>query len=448
MILIKTLSFFLLLPCLHVVMKLIKKKEINFFDLILIFTTLYFAFIPLKSNQSVFDSIGRINDDTSIIVFLYLLFFFLTLLICSHFLEKKINTPINLTFFLKHFPTIKSNLWLNMILIFIPVFSLYYYIPQMSLISSFSEIQKDGVDMSYEASSMVKFFSSIFSVSLILSLLILFQNINKRKFEISNLISVILFLINLLLLSRRQLILYFLFAAILFYSFNRELINKKFLIYLTGFGLFIYFVYFPFYNIIRRTPVEFQFDSPITSLIAIYEYGIDSYTDASGDASELTEEREIGLYRAVYWLAQNDTENDISWGKVTLAAIDHAIPKIINPGKGLGSEVILQNRMNTANDSADSVLLLAFADFSILGSVLAVLIYYVVYRMWLLISNGFRFFFDESIVSYYFAFFLFKMSFSIEQKLDGILADTVAYFLVCILIISAHKGKLIRMEKS
>lgn len=447
MTLIKILSLILLLPSIFVVTKVFNKKDLNFFDFLLIFNTLYFVLIPLKSNQIVFDSIGRISAETSLIVFFYLFLFFISLLIASYYLNNNALTPLNITNYLKNYPTVNLSLGFYIVLIAIPIFSILYYVPKISVIDSFSEIRENNTNVSYEASSMVKFFSSIFSVSLIVALLIFFQNIKKKNFQILNLISLVIFLVNLLLLSRRQLLLYFLFAAILLYSFNRELINKKLIFYVCSFGMFMYFIYFPFYNIIRRTPVEFKFSSPITSIIGIYEYGVNNFEESREDSAESTDSRAIGLYRALYWLARSDSENDITWGTITLAAIDHAIPRIINPGKGLGSEGILQRRMNTSNDSADSILLLAFADYSILGSIITLLIYYLVYRIWLLISKGYKFSFGPSIVSFYFVFFLFRMTFSIEQKLDGILADTVAYILVSALIVSLHKLKMIKLEK-
>ena len=447
MTLIKIFSLILLLPSIFFVTKLIKKEDLNFFDFLLIFNTLYFVIIPLKSNQVVFDSIGRLSKETSFTVFLYLFFFFISLLIASYYLNNKSYTVLNITKYLKNYPTVNLSFSLNIILIVIPIFSLLYYVPKISVIDSFSEIRENSANVSYEASSMVKLFSSIFSVSLIIALLIFFQNIKKKKFQVSNVISLLIFLVNLLLLSRRQLLLYFVFAAILLYSFNRELINKKFIFYVFSFGMFMYFIYFPFYNIIRRTPVEFKLSSPIVSIIGIYEYGVNSFEESREDSAESTDSRAIGLYRALYWLARSDSEDDITWGAITLAAIDHAIPRIINPGKGLGSEELLQRRMNTSNDSADSILLLAFADYSILGSIITLLIYYLVYRIWLLISNVYKFSFGTSILSFYFVFFLFRMTFSIEQKLDGILADTVAYILIGAIIVSLHKLKMIKLEK-
>ncbi len=45
---IKILSFIALFPCWYVINKILKRKELNSFDIILSFHTLYFAAIPLK----------------------------------------------------------------------------------------------------------------------------------------------------------------------------------------------------------------------------------------------------------------------------------------------------------------------------------------------------------------------------------------------------------------
>tara|TARA_R110002167_G_scaffold84156_11_gene228757 strand:+ start:4144 stop:5496 length:1353 start_codon:yes stop_codon:yes gene_type:complete len=447
MVLIKILSIFLLLPSLFVLNKLVKKKDLNFFDLLIVFNTLYFVIIPLKSNKSVFDSIGRITESTSILVFFYLLFFFISLLIASRFVGMEVNSPINLTYYIKNYPKLKGSLFFKVFLIVLPIFSIIYYVPQISMISAFDEIQDASSNISYEQSSLIKFFATIFKIGLVVVITMFIQNIKEKKYDILIIISLLLFLINLLLLSRRELLLFFLFGAIIFYSYNRDLINRKLMLFAVVLGVFLYFIYFPFYNIIRFSPVEFNIKNPTSSIAAIYDYGIDSFGDAKESASERTDSRALGLYRAIYWLTEYDTDSDITWGGITLSAIDHAIPKVINPKKGLGSELILQDRMHTAYDSADSVLLLALADYSMLGAVFTALIYFLVYKIMFFISRSSEFFFGKTIISLYLVFFLFSLAFDTEQKLDGMLANMVAYILVIVLIVLVHRLNFIRMAQ-
>ncbi|MBD0850778.1 hypothetical protein [Maribacter arenosus] len=445
MLLIKVLSLILIFPSLFVVHKLIQKKDLNFFDLLLIFNTLYFAIIPLKSNEVVFDSIGRLSERTSIFVFIYLLFFFVSLLIASNLSIKESDSPLNVTRFLKNLYELKVTLYFKILLIILPIFSLIYYVPQVSIISAFGEIQDTNANISYEQSSMVKFFGTIFKLGITITIVLFFQIIKKKKFDVLIAISLLLFLVNLLLLPRRTLLVFFLFAAIVFYSTNRELINKKMMMYALGFAAFMYFIYFPFYNIIRHSPVKVDLQDPISSISEIYDYGITSFSDADKNSSVRTDDRALGLYRAVYWLMDYDSEKEITWGRITLAAIDHAIPKVVNPSKGQGSEILLQERMNTKKDSADSVLLLALADYSMFGGIFTVIVYLLVYKIWFLIAGCSEFFFGKTIVSLYIVFFLFDTAFSIERKLDGILANTVSYFLVIVVIVLVHRLNFITL---
>ena len=381
MVLIKFLSLLLLLPSLIVTKKLIKKQDLNFFDLLILFNTLYFVLIPLKSSQEVFNTLGIISQSTSLFVFFYLLFFFICLLIGSNLIKSKNRSPINITYCLKKFPYLQVGIPFKLFLVALPIFSLIYYIPQMSVISAFEVVSQSGKNISYEQSSMIKFFSTVFRLGLIITLILFFQDLTKKKIDKFILVSLSLFLVNLLMLSRRQLLVFLLFTALIFYSNNRELINRKVLIYITGFCTFLYFVYFPFYNIIRHSPIIFTANSPITSIKSIYDYGIRSFEDNNKSASQSVDTRALGLYRSLYKLAEIDSDTDITWGAITLSAIDHAIPKVINPGKGSGSELLLQNRLHTNKDSADSILLIALADYSILGSIITALIFFVVYKI-------------------------------------------------------------------
>lgn len=445
MILIKVLSIILILPSLFVVQKLIQKKDLNFFDLLLVFNTLYFAIIPLKSNEVVYSSLGRLSDRTSIFVFLYLLFFFVSLLIASKLMVIESNSPLNVTRFLKNLSRIKASPFFKILLIFLPIFSLIYYVPQVSIFDSYGEIQQSKLDISYAQSSMVKFFATIFNLGITIVIVLFFQGIKKKKYDIFITVSLLLFLINLLLLPRRTLLVFFLFAAIVFYSTNRELINRKLMMYAFFFAAFMYFVYFPFYNIIRRSPVAVNMQAPISSITAIYDYGITRFSDAKEDASKLTDSRALGLYRALYWLVEYDSDKDITWGRITLAAIDHAIPKVINPGKGLGSEILLEQRMNRDKDSADSILLLALADYSLLGGIITLFIYLFVYKIWFFMARCSEFFFGKTIVSLYVVFFLFHTAFSIEGKLDAMLSRTIHFILIIILIVLIHKLNFIKI---
>ncbi|CAM4198280.1 Oligosaccharide repeat unit polymerase [Zobellia nedashkovskayae] len=445
MILIKFLSIILLLPSISVARKLINKAELNFFDLLIVFNTLFFVIIPLKSNQAVYNVIGRLSTGTSIFVFFYLLFFFIAALIASNLIEKKNNTPINVTYFLKNYPNLRISLVFKIFLIVLPIFSIVYYIPQMSLMTAFKEIQQESANASYEQSSMVKLFATIFRFGLIIPMMLFFQNLKKKKYDILIAISLALFMLNYLMLSRRELLEFLLFGGIVFYSTNRELINKKLISYAFIFAAFLYFIYFPFYNIVRTSPIEFKVQQPITSIQNIYNYGVDKFDDANEGASESTDTRAINLYKAIYWVARNDGDHDITWGSITLSAIDHAIPKVLNPNKGLGSEITLQDRQNVDYDSADSVLLLTLADYSTLGSIITVLFYILIYRLWLFISRSSEFFFGKTIVSLYVVYSVFSLAFATEQKLDGILAKTVSFTLVIALIILIHKFNFIKI---
>ncbi|MGJ8667816.1 MAG: hypothetical protein ACSHW7_15730 [Patiriisocius sp.] len=445
MLLIKYLSLILLVPAFFVGRKLIRKEDLNFFDLIIIFNTLYFAVIPLKSSEAVFKALGKITTHTTIFVFFYILFFFIGCLIASNLIDKNENSPINITFYLKKFPKIKASLTLKVILVILPIFSITYYIPHMSLIAAFEGIQEANRNISYEQSSMIQFFGTIFRLGLVISTVLFVQNIDEKKYDLLTISSMILFLINFLMLSRRELLETILFVGIIIYSFNRALINKKLISYAILLGAFLYFVYFPFYNIIRRTPVAFSIQAPVTSIQKIYDYGVNNFGNSSESAAELTDSRAIYLYRAIYWIAQNDSDRDITWGGITLMAIDHAIPKAINPNKGLGSEKILEKRQHTNKDSADSILLITLADFSMLGSVIAVLIYFLIYKLWFFISKSSEFFFGKTMVSLYVVYFLFNLSFGTEKRLDAILADTVAYCLAIAIIILVHKMNFLKI---
>ena len=443
--LIKILSLILLFPSFFVAKKLVTKKDLNFFDLLIIFNTLYFVIIPLKSNQIAFNSIGRLTTETSVSIFFYLLFFFLSCLLASYLVKKNSDKPINITYYLNNYPNLKISLLFKSILIILPVFSITYYVPQVSYFTSFAAIQETNLSASYEQSSILKFFATIFRFGLIISIVVFVQNLKKKHYDILNIISLILFLVNFLMLPRRELLEAFLFASVVFYATNRELINKKFITYALVFGCFMYFIYFPFYNIIRVSPIEFEIQEPISSINDIYDYGMSNFDQSNEDAAEMTDTRAINLYKAIYLVSSYDSDKDITWGQITLSAIDHAIPKVLNPSKGLGSEITLQDRQHITYDNADSILLLALADYSVLGSIVTIIFFLLIYSTWLFISDFSEYFFERTTVSLYVVYSVFGLAFATEQKLDAILADTIAFVIMILLIVIVHKLNLIKI---
>jgi hypothetical protein len=206
------------------------------------------------------------------------------------------------------------------------------------------------------------------------------------------------------------------------------MITRKLLILVGFIGLLVYVVWFPFFNVFRTGDIN------STSFVDIFKYGVKHYSRDRNDAMNATEGRSLGLYFAVYNLIENDRY--ASMGKSTIAAIDHAIPKILNPSKGLGTEEELERRMKTYIDSADSVLLLAYAEFSFFGGVYAVLLFSLIYLFYNKVSNGI---FKNNLINLFSIFILFDMSFNVERKLDAIFSEMISFLLFGIIVLIVYK---------
>ncbi len=443
MILIKFLSILLLFFLIYPAKKLIKKEEFNFFDMLIAFHSLYFVIIPLSVGKLAFsEMIGEIDNKVVLFLFVFfvLLFFFLTL--ASIGISSKNKSILNTSMFFKTYPDIKINLPFKILLVIVPLLALKYYVPAISYISFLSEYNMANQDVNYEQSSLIILLGNCFYFSMYISFLLFFQGIKQHRKDIWIILSLLISVVNLMMLPRRLLVTFIFIAAILFYSILRQYITKK---TVTSFAVVLFFigvVYFPFYNTIRFAgSINFDPSAPLETIKTVYNYGVSNFD--SKKQKQAQNSRSLGLYSAAYALAKY--QQHPFYGKLTYLAFDHATPKIINPHKGLGTAPVLEQQTKKNIDISDSVLLLALGDFSLLGSLYTVLLFYLVFCILSVTIKLFNTFMGKSIIAVWCAMFLFRISFNIETKFDGILASIIGIIPIFFIAIVLHKLKFIQL---
>lgn len=446
MILLKVLSLLLLPFLIYPIRKITRRSDINFFDLMIIFHCLYFVIIPLTLDEEIITKkLGTIDNTVVIFIFSFLLILFSLFTICSLRIKKNSLSLLNITRHIKKFPEIETHFIFKLILLVIPVLSLIIYVPAVSYLSFFNEYNLIDRVSNYEESVWIRLLGNAFYISLYITILLFFQNLQRGKKNILNLLTIVLCIINFLLLPRRLLLTIVLLFLLFLYSLMRKHINKRLIFNFLIVIIFIALVYFPFYNTIRFSEnINFSPSNPIKSITQLYDYG-KSNINRSKQIKEQSN-RSLNLYSALYFLIKYDQTP--SFGRLTYLAIDHAIPEFINPNKGLGSEPILEKRTRQNMDIADSVILLSAGDFSILGPLYSILIFYFIYFVALLICRIFNFFFHLStITSLWCVIFLFTQCFNIEVKLDAILANFISIMPILIILSLFQKFNLISLKR-
>lgn len=222
------LFIFAVFPAYIPIRKLLTRKDINMFDICILFSTLYFWVIPV--NDFLFvnlreDYIG--HDSTAFAVCVYLNL----LAIASRYADRKSKTPLHITYQLRKIADIKLKdhfLW----------FTLLYIIYMLLQITNYSDLDKNnlernnnffyGSDLPFIIKTFIRTFKPFFAILLI----ILFRIKTHSKFyTLLRYVELGIVLISLILGEKRFMLYCFIFLGLYYYALYR---NKVKLVYLVG----------------------------------------------------------------------------------------------------------------------------------------------------------------------------------------------------------------------
>lgn len=426
------------IPALYPLFRMVKKKELNMFDLLILFSTLHFSVSPIKEGEYAnFTDFGV----TNVFVF-YFLFIYLLLVsdVIYHRNNDKTNCIINITKYLQNFYEIRFGLIGKLLIGLCLLVMLVYYLPRATIVAA----SKDLGVVSYEESSLTMAFGYMMKVAGFLLFLDFSYSIKNKKYSRINICYLLAYTAILLFFPRREFLSGLLQLLIAIYSVHRRFFSMKRILMFGALAAFLWGVYFPFYNVIRWNPVNFDSNHPVESLVSIVEYGIENYAANSADQLESSEQRSLGLYQAVYMLASRNITPQ--YGKVTLASIDVAIPKVLNPNKGSGSEGLLEQMTGAYVDIADSFMLLSYGEFGLLGGIYCC----VLYLFFILLYSKYAKFYisvlSSRLVPIFVMFTLLDSLWNVEGKVESYISWFFGSAFTVILILIVEKKKAITVR--
>jgi hypothetical protein len=339
-----------------------------------------------------------------------------------------------MTKYLRQFKRISFNKWYYILLSIIIFLAITFYIPRATIAA---KLEDTGMASSYVESSATMAFSSIFNFFAILVLLDFCFMIKNKSYSLIKLIPVILFMILHIFFPRRDLLLFILEFLLIFYSINWHLFNKNMIVLIVGIGMFMYFVYFPFYNIMRNNRIPIDPKNPIGSLIELVENGIENYKQGDKNQQEAQNDRSLGLINAMC-----NTIKYVSYpeyGKVSLVGLKYAIPSVIVGKKSESSEVVLEKKAHSVADQADSVFLLAYVDFTVLGGIYALVLYFFISILYSYYANIFQTRLKTYLIPVFILFSLFSFFWNVEGKFESSISWFFGSIFLLVLLIFLEK---------
>lgn len=428
------------LPMLYPISKFIKKKDITMMDLLMLFSGLYFVIIPITSSEYV-----EIQSSGMADVFAMYSLFSYSLLAFSLLWDQRCFYKCSIINVSRYFNRISDIRITSLGYIFLGVSLVLVFSMYVSKVSFSSRDVEEIVEMRssrYGEKSILAILAVLYSFIGLLLSLFLNVDIKKHRYNIITIIMQFAYILMTMFLPRRVLLFQFVLLFVCFYSLNRKLINTKLISFSIVGLLFLYTIYFPFYNVIRNNNVVFDKNSPVMSFVKIVEYGVDNWDKKVSRAKEVTDSRSIGVYDAVLQLAKADVPPQL--GSLTYLEIDVSIPKVLNPDKGVGSELVLEQLTRRYTDIADSFFLLSYGDFKLLGGVYCVFLFILIFFVYSVVSsivNKFNLyvwplFMNSQLISY---------CWNIEGKLSTTLTWFYGSFAVFILVYIIEKNNVIRV---
>lgn len=394
---------FNLLPLLYPCYKMYRKSDLNLFDFLMFFEAAFFLFIP---------AFKEIEPEGEVLFRYFIIYssFNYLLFAISYFLGRfRTSSILNITKYLAQYKDFRMSLLGQILLLISLVVIFMVYLPTQALVLRFEGVR--GVQTYSQSFIYLLLAALYYVVRIIISFVIVSDFIHHRK-NIFNIILFVFFVVLALLGVRRDLIFSLLVFLLVLYSMRREVFNRKFVIVAASVGLFLLMVYFPFYNIIRNSPVKFNPDNPVQSVVEIVDYGLENYDKKIDNANESTDKRSLGLYNAFYLAVEKQPE--WQWGKLTVAFIDAAIPRFLNPDKGKGSGDMITRAIGLNTDIADSALLTGVCEFGLLGGVYAVLLFWVVFMVYGFYAQLLTVYTSSLLIPIYIIFSLFNMCWNVE----------------------------------
>ena len=432
---IKLLSLIAFLPTLFPIYKVFKRKDINAWDLMLLFIGLYFCFIPFFSSE-----ITSVVTDSNVIwkiFFLYSGIAILLLLIdlyCSYSPLKNKKLLMNITFSIRGLvPYLTNTKYIRILSCIVILGAIVIIIPNETV---FFEKESKG----YLESSIIMLYGRIYSFFFILNILLFF---NTKK-NISDNIILFLFFTVSFFLGRRYFFEYVMFFLITYYSLYIKTIRLRSIVKSVIIITLIITFLFPFYNVMRQSIYEYNFSDKnniINSTTDLVKYSFKNYDKLIDEAKNSTNTRSYELYHSLYcYILKNPAPLE---GSAFSAGVLTVIPSILGPNqKKISSESMLESHSNIFRDMADSLLLLCYGDWHMWGICACILILICFMLLVEILHLIFRKIFYNKAVTIVYIGVLFLSCISIEQSLEEGIAilfhSTLALFLLVFLALKKN----------
>lgn len=347
--------------------RIVKRRELNIFDLSLIFSFLYFIVIPSQDflvNHLRPEYLTRSNTAFALLVYMY------GLLGASLLCRRRKNSWLSITSQLTRIKTIPVKNAFHW-------FAFFYILFMFLQVTNYSALSEDnlegnnsffyGVDAGFFERVIVLSFKPMFP-----ALFVILMKSKPVSFFVRQLrnINLILLIITLLLGEKTFMTFSFIFMLLYYYSIKREQLKLKHLCLGAGLVALIFLVIFPLSQSFRLYKQEMVANSKSHTFVDVAtgfaEEGVTS--DLSEQTEHYQETRSLNVYDALDWAASRTDYQ--GYGRLTFIVLQYLFPQRM---KGDGS-IMADMMMGKGSDIGESMLSWYVLDWGVVvGGVVAIL---------------------------------------------------------------------------
>lgn len=432
MITLKVLCIISLIPIIYPVSKFFRRIDLNAFDVLLLFLSLYYCLIPLFGGKEDFIFSKVIYDiDIQLSVFIYYNLFIYTFLVVNIFWtnSKHGNQPnlINLSLFIRKksselvFPEKLIILYLIVLII-----SYYHYVKSLEasilvINLDYSMIRESAKEVSSTQRLITNLWTGLKNFTFVLMSLNFFY---LKTTKIKRLLFVIIFIAFLLLFmfgSRTRFLGYICMVLFIYYSIYISLFKWSNIVKFLLIGVFVIYFIFPLVAIFRVAMRTLSADnlSSVQNIERMITIGIDNYSEMKEVTKGAMGTRSLAVFESYAKAFESDVMPQM--GILTYESISFALPKIIFPFKSQkGSQLHIEELLRSYTDLADSFLLFSKIEWGWLGPIACVIMFLSFFMAWILYYKLFSAIIKNDYLFIYPLFMIFSLCQFIEKAPDGV----------------------------
>lgn len=363
-----TLIFILAaLPVVYPLWRITKRRELNIFDISILFSFLYFVAIPAQDfliNHLRPEYLTRKNTSTTMLVYMY------GLLLVSLLVRKHKRSPFSITIRLARIKTIQiknSFHW----------FAFFYILFMFLQVTNYSALSEDnlegnnnffyGINAGFFARTIALSFKPFFP-----ALFVILMNANPMSlfFRLLKNVNLTFLIITLLLGEKTFMTFSFVFMLLYYYSIKREKLKLKHLCLGVGLIYLIFMVVFPLSQSFRLYKQAMVMRSQSHAFVDVAtgfaEEGVT--IDLKEQTEDYQKTRSLNVYDAVDWAASRTDYR--GYGRLTGIVLQYLFPQKM---KGDGS-IMAELMMGKGADIGESTLAWYTLDWGmIVGPITAIL---------------------------------------------------------------------------